>query len=385
MRILHVITSFGLGGAEEIAIELACQAAATNSVAVHSVRCTSPAESKFAEDRKRKLKAAGVVWREGRAKSNKTAMLTAPFELHRAIRDLAPDIVHSHTDIPDMCLSVVRRFRSFRMARTIHNTRLWSTHPWFGRMAERGFNDDLVIAINKPTRDAYHDLRRDFGLEPTSHLRIVPNGVASVRPEDYFSWAECRAALRIDPEKFQMAFIGRLDQQKGFDTLLSAARRVPRDLARLAQLHVIGDGAMRELAQTAHDDFVSFHGPLPNARRYLKAFDLIIMPSRFEGFGLVAAEALVANVPVLISDVAALRDVVPSGWPLKTLPDEPEMLAELIANCIRGDGPQADIPDGWTEHFRSETMSNGYLRAYADYVAAAPQTGRSGGFGVHHA
>jgi glycosyltransferase involved in cell wall biosynthesis len=60
---------------------------------------------------------------------------------------------------------------------------------------------------------------------------------------------------------------------------------------------------------------------------------LIVMPSRFEGFGLVAAEAMAAGIPLIASDIGALRDVVGAGGMLVP-PDDPPALAAAIATLF---------------------------------------------------
>ena len=67
-------------------------------------------------------------------------MFFAPPLLSRLIRRWKPDIVHSHTDIPDLCVALARRIRKFPVARTIHNTSLWPTHYFIGRVAESAFD-----------------------------------------------------------------------------------------------------------------------------------------------------------------------------------------------------------------------------------------------------
>lgn len=101
--------------------------------------------------------------------------------------------------------------------------------------------------------------------------------------------------------------IGRLDRQKGFDTLIRAFRLT--DDSNL-QLHFYGQGpeeqALRDLAEG--DARIVFKGHVCDPKQAYAAVDAVIMPSRWEAYGLVAVEALSAGRKVVCADVDGLRD-----------------------------------------------------------------------------
>ncbi len=101
--------------------------------------------------------------------------------------------------------------------------------------------------------------------------------------------------------------IGRLDQQKGFDTLIAAFRACPDPDLRL---HIYGEGdqktTLRNLA--SGDDRIVFKGFIQDPVAAFAQVDAVVMPSRWEAYGLVAIEALSAGRPVICSDLDGLRD-----------------------------------------------------------------------------
>lgn len=106
--------------------------------------------------------------------------------------------------------------------------------------------------------------------------------------------------------------IGRLDPQKGFDTLIAAFRAVEgRDLA----LHIYGEGPeeprLRELA--GEDPRIVFKGFAARPSEAFSAVDAVVMPSRWEAYGLVAIEARAASRALLVQDIDGLRDHAPLG------------------------------------------------------------------------
>lgn len=101
--------------------------------------------------------------------------------------------------------------------------------------------------------------------------------------------------------------IGRLDEQKGFDTLIKAFRQCPdTDI----QLHIIGEGAqeplLKELAGT--DTRIVFRGFQADPVAALADVDVVLMPSRWEAYGLVAIEALAAGRRLLCHNIDGLSD-----------------------------------------------------------------------------
>lgn len=106
--------------------------------------------------------------------------------------------------------------------------------------------------------------------------------------------------------------IGRLDTQKGFDTLIKAflATETPG-----LELHLFGDGeertALEELA--AGEPRIVFHGHSDDPVAAMASVDAVAMPSRWEAYGLVALEARAAGRPLLVSPVDGLKDHAEAG------------------------------------------------------------------------
>ncbi|MFZ5962534.1 glycosyltransferase family 4 protein [Thalassococcus sp. BH17M4-6] len=121
-----------------------------------------------------------------------------------------------------------------------------------------------------------------------------------------------RAVPPADGPVKVLGAIGRLDRQKGFDTLIQAFRQVKSaDLA----LHIYGEGA--EEARLRHlalgDPRIRFMGFASDPVRAMAAVDAVAMPSVWEAYGLVAIEALAAGRPLLVNAVDGLLDHVALG------------------------------------------------------------------------
>lgn len=113
-----------------------------------------------------------------------------------------------------------------------------------------------------------------------------------------------------------IGIVSRLSREKGIDILLDALPSVLTSYPR-ARLLIVGDGSEREnlkhQAQKLGIEYaIEWAGlqPKENLEEYYRQMDVVVIPSRFEGFGLTAIEAMGYGVPVVASDVDGLREVV---------------------------------------------------------------------------
>jgi glycosyltransferase involved in cell wall biosynthesis len=140
-----------------------------------------------------------------------------------------------------------------------------------------------------------------------------------VYPFGYFQTGHNRAesAERLAvPERTEVIFVGQLIPRKGVDLLLEAMRPLFDDFPALL-LSVIGDGsdaqALQDRARTLRTaDRVNFEGAVSSdmIQSRLASADVLVLPSRWDGWGMVVNEALSAGVPVIVSDRCGAADLV---------------------------------------------------------------------------
>ena len=153
---------------------------------------------------------------------------------------------------------------------------------------------------------------------PDERVHVVYNAVDFIRFErsDY-DREESRRSLGISKGMTVVGFVGRLDYCKGADLLLEAAIEL---LKESDDYHfvVVGDGAEREhlAAQSRKSGLesnVTFTGLLPNPAEAISAFDIAVVPSRREAFGMTTVEFMCMGVPVVASSVGGLPELVRDG------------------------------------------------------------------------
>lgn len=187
---------------------------------------------------------------------------------------------------------------------------------WIERLLARV--TDQIVCISWHERQA----AIGYGLD-ASKLALVLNGIALERPKAEpvaVSWPESR---------LKVLFVGRFDRQKGVDLLGQALELAgPQVSAVLAGDAVLADGAA--IALPANSLKAGWVTPGQLETLFDQA-DLLVMPSRWEGFGLIAVEAMRAGLAVVASRVGGLAEVVEHGVSgILVPPDNAASLAEAL-------------------------------------------------------
>ena len=343
MRIFHLITHFSLGGAERVAANIA--ESQTHGMEYHVVeimRGRTAYTPKFIDE----LEKAGVRCHRSWMPDvsfhflfERIAALLFPLRMLYIILRWRPDVIHTHTETPDLSLYVFSRvfprmLRCVKIVRTIHNTRLWTGLPRTAQWVEAFFKShNANIAISDSVRDSYADR---FGEVPP----IINNGVAEVEQKDYFNTQAptnlntstpqhliistpplgfCRLP---EQEHLNILFAGRLEPQKGVVVLCKVLKMLAGD-ARFF-FTIAGDGSQRTLVEQTLAE-IAAEGKSVNAELvppifglagYMQSFDYLFMPSEFEGLSMLSMEASLNRLPVIANACPGLADTLPTDWSL---------------------------------------------------------------------
>jgi len=147
--------------------------------------------------------------------------------------------------------------------------------------------------------------------------------IETVRQHKKVSRAEARASLHLLETAFVVVSAARLSPEKGLDVLLQAAR-----LRKQMTFLIAGDGPQGPMLTRDLPPNVTLLGTLADIRPLLFAADVFAMPSRREGQGIAALEAMAAGVPVVASRVGGLAEMLTDGeTALLVAPNDPDALA----------------------------------------------------------
>ncbi len=325
MRILHVVTTLDVGGAE---MHLLAQVRG-QSARGHTVRVAY-------------LKGHGTLVEDFRAAGAErvVALGSPPVALARLLPLLRwAEIAHSHLLKADALTAVaaVLAGRAGRLVAGKHNDEQVLRRPWvsrvhglLGRVPRR-----TVVLSNHVGRfvevhgrvPRARQVRVYYGLDPAPFERAAADAEGR---------AATRAELGLAPDDVVFTCVARFAPQKAHDVLLRAfdsARREggPRIRLLLVGDDPFGDGRRRAEALARElelGDACLFAGVRRDVPALLAASDAFVMSSLWEGLGLVFLEAMAAGLPVLASRVSAVPEVVVEGETgLLVPPGDPDELA----------------------------------------------------------
>lgn len=227
---------------------------------------------------------------------------------YECMRDFRPDIVHVHSTFAGVAVRPLAAL-CCRKALIVYCSHGWAWDRPMGRMARRltqlvewslSLLSDSVVCISA------HELRSALASGLSGHrLRLVLNGVERVAP------AGLGDASCFDTAKLRLLFVGRFDRQKGVDVFSAVLERLGDSVVGIAAgAPVLGDeGDLVLPSNIVRLGWVSAE----HVQCLFESADALVVPSRWEGFGLVAVEAMRAGVAVVASRVGGLQEIVDHG------------------------------------------------------------------------
>ncbi len=301
MKVLHMITGLGVGGAE---LQLRSILQHTrHDYEVVTLYNPGPVADMIRAD-------------GGRVRSldmTSNTQVSALLDLRRLIADGRYDVVHAHLyrsqiyGRPGAWLAGVPVIVSTE--HSIGETHLERRKMTAGMRAlylATELMSDMTIAVSATVRDRLVK----WGLRPRK-LTVIPNGVDLTRVEfDPAARDKVRGEFGLAPSDYVIGVLGRLDPNKQFDMVIEAAAPL-LGAGDGARLMIVGKGAERahleEVARRSGvTDRVIFAGERHDVAAMLSAMDLFVASSKQETFGLSVLEALANGAPVLYTTCPAL-------------------------------------------------------------------------------
>lgn len=244
--------------------------------------------------------------------------------------EVAPQIVHTHGYRPDILDGPVARRLGIPTLSTEHGMSKMggrtAVYEWLQMRSFRHYA--AVAAVSDPIAAT---LARN-GVAPERIHTIANAWSGDMR---FLERGDARRALEIHRQATCIGFIGRLIGAKGGDVLLDALARLPGDVTAA----VIGDGPERATLEAQARalglaERVRFLGEVPDAARFLRAFDAFVLCSRTEGTPIVLFEAMAAGAPLVVTRVGGVPDMVGPGESLSVASEDAPALARALAALL---------------------------------------------------
>jgi glycosyltransferase involved in cell wall biosynthesis len=312
LRVLYISNSIAMGGMEIHMLDLARAMVARGNSVMAVVPTLSELDSQVS-----RLAEAGVRVERLNIDGAQsfTQLVQAWMQLRRWVVEFKPDVVHQHRTGPFHGKWAVLAACSAG-ARTIVATehqpayRLSGARRWINRIVDVFV--DKIIAVSEADRTQQIEMTD----RPANRIVAIHNGI-DIRKFALPSREELalrRQELDIPEDALLIGTLARLVPQKGIAYLFSALSKLPGNWVAL----IAGDGPLRQdLEQQAKqlgiDPRVRFLGFCAEPAHVLSTFDVFVLPSEWESFGLAPVEAMAMGKPVILSRVGGMSELVIDG------------------------------------------------------------------------
>jgi glycosyltransferase involved in cell wall biosynthesis len=366
MRIVHLSTCLEYYGGEVCLANLACGYADR----VHEVSCLVRPESALAQ------KLAGgpvevvplglVDWFDP----------GTILRVGRWLRQQNVDVLATHLPRDYFIAATASRGLSICNIATRHHLKPLSL-PVLKRPFLRGFG--AVIAVSEAVAAGVHQAR----LVSPDRVVTVLNGI--VAPSFGVAGLELRRRAGLSPEDVVIGLVGKLCPEKGADFLLRAVARLR---VRIPDLHVIlvGDGGLRNGYRSHLEDLVQsmglvgrvhFPGFVSDVARCMQEFDVQVVASQAEPFGLVTLEAMAAGIPVVATNTGGSPEILTDGVEgFLVSPGDVDQLADRLSRLLTAQHLRRDMGNRGRERYQKHfTIGRMLERTEAVYRKALNRNG----------
>ena len=254
------------------------------------------------------------------------------------------DIIHAHDWLVAYAAKTLKQSYGIPVVSTIHATEA-GRNGGIREPQQKYINDTEWMLTYESTEVIVNsnfmkgELQRLFGL-PFEKINVIPNGVNLLSYSGIERDYDFRRRYAMDNEKM-ILFMGRLVHEKGVQHLIAAMPKILNGYHD-AKLVIAGKGGMMdELKAQANalglGEKVYFAGYIngKDVGKLYKAADISVFPSTYEPFGIVALEAMLAETPVVVSDIGGLNEIVQhreNG--MKSYAGNPNSIADSILELL---------------------------------------------------
>jgi len=294
-----------------------------------------------------------------------------------------PDIIHVHDWLTTLAGIALKQLLRVPLVITFHSTeskralgikseesKMIHSIEWWG-----SFEATRVIVVS-------HHLKEEvIGLYnlPSDKVKVIYNGIALEKFNFLIDKESFRNSLNLSLKDKVILAVGRLSWQKGFDNLI---RALPMVLSKFPEvkLIIVGDGYMKkELENLVYslglESKVRLLGFLKDEDLFkiYKISDLLVIPSNYEPFGIVALEGMAAGLPIIATSVDGLKEVMEDAG-LLVPSNHPSNLAQAIINVLSDEALSKELKKKSIEkvkRFSWESLCRELLDVYKEAIKYA--------------
>ena len=319
MKILYVITGLGLGGAEKVVCDLADQMVLKG----HEVKIAYLTGDRLVIPKSPDVE---IIYL---ALNGIKSFIPASIQYRNLLRSFRPDVVHAHMVHANIFVRLNRINQKIpKLICTAHNSNEGGN---IRMLAYRYTNllSDINTNVSKEASQAFINK----GAFTKENLITVYNGIDLNK----FKFSNSKNDIvSIDDGFTNFLSVGRLNEQKDYPNLLNAISQL--DVNLKVRFNIVGDGELRLTIENLIDSMgiknkVNLLGRRKDIATLMHQSDFFILPSKYEGFGLVVAEAMACGTFVIATDCGGVREVL-GDTGILVPPQDSQALAQAMQQAL---------------------------------------------------
>lgn len=359
MKVLHVITSLDVGGAEKLMVDLLPQLK-DRGIEVELLLFVGNRTMFYEQLEREGIKITAFA---------KKGSVYNPLHLIRLYCFLKKnhfDVIHTHNTAPQIFAAIVAMLCSLALVTTEHSAsnhrRNWK---WYRPIDKWMYSKySKVICISNATEN---NIREYLGCDKSEkRFLTVYNGV------DVKKFADAQPRTDYHTDKKVVTMVAGFRYEKDQDTLIRAMQHLPKEEY---ELWLVGDGVRRGelenlVATLGLNEQVKFWGIRGDVPSLLKSSDVVVMSSHWEGLSLSNIEGMSVGKPFIASNVDGLHEMTQGAGLLFAHGDD-KQLAELIQTLMNDSEYYNQIAAQCMDRARRydiSRMADGYIGVYGELV-----------------
>lgn len=302
MKILYVITGLSQGGAERVVCDLADAMFSKG----HTVKIAYLTGDILTSPINKEIEIIKIGLTDSRS------LPKVYLKLSRLIKQYSPDVIHSHMVHANILARLVRILVPIKkLISTAHN----SNEGGKFRMLAYRFTHNLADITTNVSNEAVKAFESKKAV-PFNEMTAIYNGINLDRFfYDSKARREIEKELNISSDNKIILAVGRFNEQKDYPNLLTAIHLLKKECEFDFKLIIVGNGELRALIKETIDELELKDNTILLGRRddipkLMSAANLFVLPSKYEGFGLVVAEAMACECLVVATDCGGVAEVL---------------------------------------------------------------------------
>ena len=298
--------------------------------------------------------------------------------LIRLIKNLKPDVVHTHRTKENILGSIAAMLLGIPSMRTVHGAPehvfSWFTKPYqkmYSLLDKLAANyvQKRIVAVSEDLKLKLSKIFRD------SKLLVIENGIDLQYFEKYSS-------ITTNPcshNSVKIGFVGRLVPVKRADIFIQIASYLRQNYnTKQLQFHIYGDGPLRpKLEKMAAEfnvsDIVHFEGQIEDVIPQIATLDVLLITSDHEGLPMTLLEAMLLKIPVVAHAIGGIANASSNGQGAWLVNDNTvQNMSNTLINCISADKPRNEkikfALQNVQNNYSSDTSATAYINVYQSLI-----------------